>query len=61
MRHQSSVFHTVFKRVPWHVFDRLVDSHGNDARARRLSPKTSSSPGWCGGVHVGRVSLGHHR
>ena len=44
MRHQNNVFHTVFKHVPWHVFDRLVDSHGTGAGTRRLSPETSSSP-----------------
>ena len=37
MRHQNSVFHTVLKHVPWHVFDRLVAAHGADARVRRLS------------------------
>jgi hypothetical protein len=25
------------KHVPWHVFDRLVDAHGADARVRRLA------------------------
>ena len=39
MRHQNSVFHTVLKHVPWHVFDRLVDAHGADARVRRLSTR----------------------
>ena len=32
-------FHTVLKHVPWHVFDRLVDAHGADARVRRLSTR----------------------
>ena len=39
MRHQNSVFHTVLKHVPWHVFDRLVAAHGADARVRRLSTR----------------------
>jgi len=39
VRHQNSVFHTVLKHVPWHVFDRLVDAHGADARVRRLSTR----------------------
>ena len=37
MRHHNSVFHSVLKHVPWHVFDRLVTEHGADARVRRLS------------------------
>lgn len=39
MRHQNSVFHTVLKHVPWHVFDRLVEAHAADARVRRLSTR----------------------
>lgn len=39
MRHDNSVFHAMLKHVPWHVFDRLVDDHGADARVRRLSTK----------------------
>lgn len=39
MRHQNSVFHAVLKHVPWHVFDRLVDQHGADARVRRLTTR----------------------
>jgi len=39
MLHQNTVFHSVLKHVPWHVFDRLVDKHGADARTRRLSMK----------------------
>ena len=27
MRQKNSVFHTVLKHVPWHVFDRLVGAH----------------------------------
>lgn len=39
MRHQNSVFHAVLKHVPWHVFDRIVDEFGADARVRRLSTR----------------------
>ncbi len=39
MRHHDSVFHTVLKHVPWHVFDRLVEAHAEDARVRRLSTR----------------------
>jgi IS4 transposase len=39
MRHQNSVFHTILKHVPWHVFDRLVDEHAADARVRRLATR----------------------
>jgi DDE family transposase/uncharacterized protein DUF4372 len=40
MRHENSVFHAVLKHVPWHVFDRLVEEHGADARVRRLTTKS---------------------
>jgi len=39
MRHQNSVLHDVLKRIPWDVFDRLVERHGSDYRVRRLSTK----------------------
>ncbi len=39
MRHQNTVFHALLKRVPWHVFDRLVAAHGADRAVRRLSTK----------------------
>jgi hypothetical protein len=39
MRHQNSVLHDVLKRIPWDVFDRLVEQHGADYRIRRLSTK----------------------
>ncbi|QLH72594.1 IS4 family transposase [Rhodopseudomonas palustris] len=39
MRHDNSVFHAMLNHVPWHVFDRLVDEYGSDARVRRLSTK----------------------
>lgn len=40
MQHQNSVFHSVLKHVPWPEFDRLVEAHGADARARRLKTKS---------------------
>src|SRR5690348_15680529 len=40
MRHHNSVFHAVLKHVPWHEFDRLVETHGTDARVRRLTTKS---------------------
>lgn len=40
MRHQNSVFHSVLKHVPWPTFDRLVETHGTDARVRRLTTKS---------------------
>jgi len=39
MRHQNTVFHSVLKHVPWHVFERLVSEHEADARVRRLAMK----------------------
>jgi hypothetical protein len=39
MQHHNSVFHTVLKHVPWHVFDELVDRHAADARVRRLTTR----------------------
>jgi Transposase DDE domain/Domain of unknown function (DUF4372) len=40
MRHQNSVFHSVLKHVPWPTFERLVETHGADARVRRLTTKS---------------------
>lgn len=40
MRHENSVFHALLKHVPWGVFDRLVESHGGDRGARRLSSRS---------------------
>lgn len=40
MRHQNSVFHSVLKHVRWPVFDQLVETHGADARVRRLTTKS---------------------
>ncbi len=39
MQHKNSVFHDLLKRIPWSVFDRLVDEHGADKHVRRLSTK----------------------
>ena len=39
MRHLNSVFHDVLKRVPWPAFEKLVDEHGSDERARRLTTR----------------------
>jgi len=39
MRHQNSVLHDVLKRIPWDVFDGLVEQHRSDYRVRRLSTK----------------------
>jgi hypothetical protein len=39
MLHQNSVLHDVLKRIPWEVFDQLVERHGSDYRVRRLSTK----------------------
>lgn len=40
MRHHNSVFHDVLKRVPWGVFDRLVEAHHADKHVRRLSTRS---------------------
>src|SRR5512134_2347225 len=37
VRHQNSVFHDLLKHLPWAGFDRLVETHGADARVRRLT------------------------
>ena len=39
MRHHNSVFHDLLKRLPWALFDRLVEEHKADHRVRRLSTK----------------------
>jgi transposase len=39
VQHKNSVFHDLLKRIPWSVFDRLVDEHGADKHVRRLSTK----------------------
>ena len=40
MRHQNSVFHDLLKRIPWAVFDGLVDEHNADKHIRRLPTKS---------------------
>src|SRR6202451_380655 len=40
MQHKNSVFHDVLKHVPWDEFDQLVETHGADARVRRLTTKS---------------------
>ncbi|MDO8272697.1 MAG: IS4 family transposase [Gammaproteobacteria bacterium] len=40
MRHHNSVLHGLLKHVPWSRFDELVEEHGADARARKLSTKS---------------------
>jgi transposase len=39
MRHHNTVFHALLKLVPWHVFDRLVDSSKADKKVRRLTTR----------------------
>ena len=40
MRHQNSVFHDLLKRIPWAVFENLVDAHAADKHVRRLPTKS---------------------
>ena len=40
MRHQNSVFHSLLKHVPWHVFARLVEKHQADKGTRTLKTKS---------------------
>lgn len=39
MRHQNSVFHSLLKHVPWDKFERIVEEHGADELARKLTTK----------------------
>jgi hypothetical protein len=39
MPHHNTVFHELLKLIPWHVFDRLVDTHQANRRVRRLSTR----------------------
>jgi hypothetical protein len=39
MRHYNTVFDTLLKLVPWHVFDRLVDTSKADKKVRRLTTR----------------------
>jgi hypothetical protein len=38
--HENTVFHAVLQGVPWNEFDRLVEVHGADERARGFSTKS---------------------
>ena len=40
MPHQNSVFHSILQWVPWNEFDRLVEVHGADERARGFSTRS---------------------
>lgn len=40
MLHKNSVFHQLLKHMPWGDFERLVATHGSDARVRRLTTKS---------------------
>jgi IS4 transposase len=39
MRHQNSVFHSLLNHVPWHRLAEIVEKHGADDLARKLSTK----------------------
>ena len=39
VRQQTIVFHDLLKRIPWSVFDRLVDEHRADLDARGVKSK----------------------
>src|SRR5215510_11415136 len=39
MPHHNTVFHELLKLIPWHVFDRLVDTYQADRRVRQLSTR----------------------
>jgi IS4 transposase len=39
MLHQNSVFHSLLNHVPWHKLAQLVEKHGTDELARKLSTK----------------------
>jgi hypothetical protein len=39
MPHHNTVFHELLKLIPWHVFDRLVDTYQANRRVRRLSTR----------------------
>ncbi len=40
MRHHNTLMHNLLQFIPWARFDRLVDDHGADLRARRLTTKS---------------------
>jgi Transposase DDE domain/Domain of unknown function (DUF4372) len=56
VRHQNSVFHDLLKRIPWAVFERLVDVHEADKHVRRL-PTKSQLTALLYGQLAGAVSL----
>jgi transposase len=56
VRHQNSVFHDLLKRIPWAVFERLVDAHEADKHVRRL-PTKSQLTALLYGQLAGAVSL----
>jgi hypothetical protein len=39
MRHQNSVFHSLLNHIPWNKFESIVEEHGADELARKLSTK----------------------
>ena len=39
MQHQNSVFHSLLKYVPWHMFEQVVEKHDADALSRKLDTK----------------------
>lgn len=40
MRHHNTLLHGLLQFIPWGRFERLVDEHGSDERARRLSSRS---------------------
>ncbi len=36
---QATVFHDIVKRLPWHVFDRLVEKYGSDGSVRSFTTR----------------------
>jgi IS4 transposase len=40
MQHQNSVFHSLLKQVPWHIFLRLVEKYRADVGVRKLTAKS---------------------
>ena len=39
MRHHSTVFHDLLKRIPWARFEALVEEHGTDDLVRRFTSR----------------------
>lgn len=40
MRHENSVMHDVLQRIPWDLFDGLVEKHDADRCVRTLTTKS---------------------